>query len=95
MDVRASVTVIARSLTGVTKVKFYAQYKNYLGTWTAYQLKYTDISIPFSKTWSIPTGSVAIRVMVKAYNSGNVYLGCDVAYQSISTGGGGGKPVPI
>ncbi|MGY5852793.1 MAG: hypothetical protein RTU92_04430 [Candidatus Thorarchaeota archaeon] len=87
----------ARSLTGVTKIKFYAQYKNYLGVWTSYQLIYTDISIPFNKTWSIPTGSTAIRVMVKAYNSGGIYLGCDVAYQSISTGGGkpGGDPVPI
>ncbi|MHA1390546.1 MAG: hypothetical protein ACTSR9_19190, partial [Candidatus Thorarchaeota archaeon] len=71
----SSVTVTARSLTGVTKIKFYAQYKNSQGTWSSYQLKYTDISIPFSKTWSIPSGSTAIRVMVKAYNSGNVYLG--------------------
>ncbi len=91
----SSISVTARSLTGVTKVKFYAQYKNYLGTWTAYQLIYTDISVPFSKTWTIPSGSVAVRIMLKAYNSGNVYLGCDTAYQSISTGGGGGKPVPI
>ncbi len=84
-------------MTGVTKIMFYAQYKNEQGAWSSYQLKGTDTSAPFSKTWSIPTGSIAIRVMVKAYNSGNVYLGCDVAYQSISTGGGkpGGDPVPI
>ncbi|TFH05871.1 MAG: hypothetical protein E4H14_11900 [Candidatus Thorarchaeota archaeon] len=91
----STVTVTARSLTGVTKVQFYAQYKNYLGTWTSYQLIGTDYSAPFRKTWTIPTGYIAIRVMVKAYNSGNIYLGCDVAYQSISTGGGGGDPVPI
>ncbi len=94
----SSISVTAQSLTGVSKVKFYVQYKNELGTWTSYQYKGTDYSAPFTKSWTFSSGYVAVRIMVKAYNSGNVYLGCDVAYQSIDTGGGGkpgGDPVPI
>jgi len=93
----STISVTARSLTGVSKVEFYVQYKDSLGTWTSYQYKGTDSSAPFIKSWTFSSGYVAVRIMVKAYNSGNVYLGCDVAYQSIDTGGGkpGGDPVPI
>lgn len=88
-------SVMASSLTGVTKVLFYAQYKDYYGTWTSYQLIGTDSSSPFVKSWVIPAGYVAIRVKVEAYNSGNVYLGCDTAYMTLGGGGGGGgEPVP-
>ena len=73
---------------------FYAQYKDYYGTWTFYQLVGTDSSAPFVKSWVIPTGYVGIRVKVEAYNSGNVYLGCDTAYMTLGGGGGGGDPVP-
>jgi len=93
----STMSVTVRSLTGVTKVMFYAQYKDYSGTWTAYPLKGTDTSAPFSKSWTIPTGYSAIRIKVEAYNSGNVYLGCDIAYTTLGGGGGGGggTPVPI
>ena len=78
-------------------MEFYVQYKDSLGTWTSYQYKGTDSSAPFIRSWTFSSGYVAVRIMVKAYNSGNVYLGCDTAYQSIDTGGGkpGGDPVPI
>ena len=86
----------ARGLTGVTKVWFYAQYKDYWGTWTSYQLISIDNSAPFIKSWVLPTGYTAVRVKVEAYNSGNVYLGCDTAYMTLGGGGGGGgDPVPI
>ncbi len=76
-------------------MEFYVQYKSSSGSWTAYQYKGTDTSAPFTSSWTFASGYVAVRIMVKAYNSGNIYLGCDVAYQSISTGGKpGGDPVP-
>jgi hypothetical protein len=88
-------SVTARGLTGVDKVWFYAQYKDYWGTWTSYQLISIDTSAPFIKSWVLPTGYTAVRVKVEAYNSGNIYLGCDTAYMTLGGGGGGDEPVPI
>lgn len=88
----STISVTVRSLTGVTKVMFYVQYKDYWGTWTPYQLIGTDSSAPFIKSWAIPKGYVEIRVKVEAYNSGNIYLGCDTAYMTL---GSGDDPVPI
>ena len=62
-----------------------------MGTWTSYQLKYTDYSAPYTATGTIPSGYVGLRIKVEDYNVGNVSLGADTAYQSI---GGGGKPPP-
>jgi len=88
----STISVTVRSLTGVTKVMFYAQYKDYWGSWTSYQLIGTDSSAPFIKSWAIPKGYAEIRVKVEAYNSGNIYLGCDTAYMTL---GSGDDPVPI
>ncbi len=91
------ISVTARSLAEVSKVEFYVQYKDSSGTWTSYQYKGSDSSAPFTKSWTFPSGYAGVRIMIKAYNSGNIYLGCDIAYQYIDTGGGkpGGDPVPI
>lgn len=88
------VSVTATNFGVIDYVRFYVQYKRYDGTWTSYQLITTDYTPVYTASWTISSGYAALRIKVQAYNSGNVYLGLDTAFQQISGGGGGGDPVP-
>ncbi|MGY5875997.1 MAG: hypothetical protein RTU30_09640 [Candidatus Thorarchaeota archaeon] len=89
----------ANDYDAVEYVKVYAKYKNSYGVWTSYYHVGTDYTPlyydDYYVSWTIPSGYVQMKVYVKAYDDADHYLGSDITYLTISSGGGGSDPPPL